>query len=67
MSNSNNRSDGLPATVKWNGEEYETPEFEEIESWIYDSVCEAVDGCTVEPDGTCYHGAPSWLLAVGLV
>jgi len=61
------RSDGLPRSVTWKGERYETPEYEQIEHWVYDSICEAVDGCTVEPDGTCPHGAPSWLIAVGLV
>jgi hypothetical protein len=29
--------------------------------------CEATDGCFVEPDGTCEHGQPSWLLALGLI
>jgi len=25
------------------------------------------DGCTVEPDGTCFHGHPSALLAAGMI
>jgi len=25
----------------------------------------ATDGCFVEPDGSCDHGQPSWLLALG--
>ena len=32
-----------------------------------DGGCEATDGCFVEPDGTCDHGQPSWLLALGLI
>jgi hypothetical protein len=32
-----------------------------------DGGCEATDGCFVEPDGTCEHGQPSWLLALGLI
>jgi hypothetical protein len=32
-----------------------------------DGSCEAFDGCLVEPDGTCDHGQPSWLLALGLI
>ena len=28
---------------------------------------EATDGCTVEPDGTCPHGYPSWELYWGLI
>ena len=33
---------------------------------IMDSVQEAADGCSVEPDGTCPHGyrSPSMLLGV---
>jgi hypothetical protein len=29
--------------------------------------CEALDGCWVEPDGTCEHGEPSWLLRLGYI
>ena len=43
------------------------PEFEQIEEWVTDSVCDATDGCTVEPDGICPHGHPSWLLQLGFV
>jgi hypothetical protein len=32
-----------------------------------DGGCEATDGCFVEPDGTCEHGQPSWLLALGVI
>jgi hypothetical protein len=32
-----------------------------------DGSCEATDGCVVEPDGTCDHGQPSRLLALGLI
>ena len=45
----------------------EKPDEEQIEEWIYDSVCDATDGCTVEPDGVCPHGYPSWLLYLGLI
>jgi hypothetical protein len=27
----------------------------------------ATDGCFVEPDGSCDHGQPSWLLALGRI
>lgn len=43
------------------------PSQEQLEEWVVDSVCEATDGCTIEPDGTCSHGYPSWLLALGLM
>ena len=37
---------------------------ETIES---NGTCEATDGCTVEPDGICEHGHPSWVMRLGLV
>lgn len=43
------------------------PSDKQIESWLVDSVCEATDGCTVEPDGVCPHGHSSWLLVLGLM
>lgn len=44
-----------------------TPSMDQLEEWVFDSVCEATDGCDVEPDGKCPHGHPSWLLALGLI
>lgn len=43
------------------------PSTQQIEAWILDSVCDATDGCQVEPDGRCPHGHESWLLELGLV
>jgi hypothetical protein len=43
------------------------PTMKQIEAWVLDSVCEATDGCQVEPDGHCPDGHPSWLLVFGLV
>jgi hypothetical protein len=40
---------------------------EQIEEWVYDSVCEATDGCTTEPDGRCEHGHISWLRALDMI
>jgi len=45
----------------------ERPDDDQIEAWITDSVCEATDGCMVEPDGRCYHGHRSWLLVLGII
>lgn len=38
-----------------------------LEDWHSDGGCEAIDGCWVEPDGTCEHGFDSWLLALGWI
>jgi hypothetical protein len=44
------------------------PNDETIENWIMDvEMPEATDGCTIEPDGTCHHGHPSWLIRLGLI
>jgi hypothetical protein len=44
------------------------PSPEELQRQVEeDGGCEATDGCWVEPDGTCDHGQPSWLLALGLI
>ena len=43
------------------------PSMEELEEYAYDSVCETPCGCSVEPDGHCEHGTPSWLLVIGLI
>jgi len=44
-----------------------TPDMDTLEAWVSDSVCEATDGCTVEPDGYCEHGHASWLLRLHLI
>lgn len=61
------RGDGFPRYVIWAGERFKTPTFSELESWVYDSVCESLTGDRVEPDGTGPDGAPSWLLALHLI
>lgn len=44
-----------------------TPTDEQLERWMEDGVAEATDGCTVEPDGYCPHGHPSWLLRLRMI
>jgi|LakMenE18May11ns_1017448.scaffolds.fasta_scaffold7692856_1 hypothetical protein len=56
------REDGLPYRIKWRGKVYEVPSTDEIEMWIWDSVCETPDGDEVEPDHPC-----SWLSLLGLI
>lgn len=44
------------------------PDWETLQEWMFDGVCEAVDGCyPIELDGHCEHGAPSWFLYLGLI
>lgn len=40
----------------------EQPNEDTLMEWYGDSGCESTDGCWVEPDGTCEHGYPSWML-----
>ncbi len=52
--------------------QYPTPTIEEpneqqLIEWMIDSVCEATDGCVVEPDGECPHGHPSWLIYYDMI
>jgi len=47
---------------RWPAPTIEPPTFEDLAALaLDDSVCEATDGCQVEPDGVCPHGHPSWL------
>jgi len=43
------------------------PSIATMERWLNDGVARAVDGCRVEPDGTCPHGSPSWLIRLGVI
>lgn len=43
------------------------PDLETLMQWESEGMCEATDGCVVEPDGRCEHGHPSWLLELGLI
>ena len=39
----------------------------ELMEYVFDGIALATDGCTVEPDGYCPHGYPSWLLQLGII
>jgi len=45
----------------------DTPRTEQLQEWLEEDGAEATDGCWVEPDGSCEHGQPSWLLELGLI
>lgn len=53
--------------VTFNGEKFPVPSMGQVESWVFDGQCEALDGCLVEPDGRCIHGFPSWLIQLGMI
>jgi hypothetical protein len=52
---------------RWPEPTTEEPTDDELREMVFDSVCDATDGCMVEPDGICEHGHPSWLLKLGLI
>lgn len=43
------------------------PTDDENEAMVFDDLAEATDRCTVEPDGICADGYPSWLVYLGLI
>ncbi len=43
------------------------PSKHDLHEWCCDSICETPTGDRVEPDGHGPDGAPSWLLALGLI
>jgi hypothetical protein len=45
----------------------QAPDLETLIAWEAEGGCESLDSCWVEPDGTCPHGCPSWLLVMGLI
>ena len=61
------RDDGFPVAVRKHGELFATPHYETIGRMAMAAVVDALDGCSVEPDGRCPHGYPSWLVALGIV
>ena len=47
----------------------EPPDIETLMAWEAEGGCEAAcpHHCWIEPDGTCIHGNPSWLLKLRLI
>lgn len=52
--------------VRWPEPTEPGPDESQLIEWSVDGVCEATDGCMVEPDGVCPHGHPAWLLKLGM-
>jgi len=46
---------------------FKEPTLEEMEEWVNDGIAETVNGDRTEPDGYGPDGAPSWLLALGII
>jgi len=42
------------------------PSLATMEKWMDTGIARAIDGCKVEPDGVCPHGAHSWLTGFGI-
>lgn len=62
MSTPTTGASGFPKTIEFRGEIYSTPDMEDLETWVFDSLCETPDGRTVEPDHP-----DSWLMLLGLI
>lgn len=43
------------------------PSMKTLTKQMFDGICKTPDGCNVEPDGTCQHGYPSWLIILGIM
>ena len=43
------------------------PSVKTMTKWVMEGYAKATDDCTVEPDGYCEHGKPSWLIVLGLI
>ena len=44
------------------------PSIDQLRDWSDNGGMEAIDGCGgIEDDGTCEHGAPSWMLHLNLI
>jgi hypothetical protein len=65
--------EGMAEKIEWRNprtgkiETYATPSEATLESWFMDSMCEALDECSVEHDGHCPHGFPSWISVLDLI
>lgn len=60
-------SDKSRPRAQWPKPTIDAPKYYELAQWTVDGVARATDGCTVETDGICEHGHPSWLLLLGYV
>jgi hypothetical protein len=58
----------ISMSKEWPEPTMAAPSIEELQAIVFDEEnCYATDGCTIEPDGVCEHGHPSWLLYLGMI
>ena len=43
------------------------PAMSTLENWERQGFSRTLDGCKVEPDGSCQHGFNSWLIELGYI
>jgi len=55
------------ARQKWPIPSTREPDLAQLMEWLFGDLSEATDGCTVQHDGICPHGHPSWLLRLEFV
>lgn len=59
---------GLHIVTKSDVREAESIPLDEVQAMVFDQTdVLATDGCVVDPDGSCSHGRPSVLLALGII
>lgn len=54
-------------TVNWPTPTVSEPDVDALLDMMDEDEADATDGCTVEPDGECPHGHPSWLIVESLI
>jgi hypothetical protein len=64
---SKSKLDYVATLPVWARECKSLPSEASLREWSMDSVCETLSGDTVEPDGYGSDGAPSWLIALGMI
>lgn len=56
------------ATMGWTiGRTVKAPSQRSLERMVDNGIATCPDGCRVEPDGTCPHGLPSWLIILDVI
>lgn len=62
-----NKRNAVAKLPEWARLAHAIPSVRQLEEWVSDCQCETPTGDIVEPDGHGPDGAPSWLLALGMI